>query len=49
MSSFRMITGRRLADFVAALERHGWRREDFDLQQDVFDPGTAERSGGGAR
>ena len=37
-----LITERQLADFVAAVERAGWRREDFDLQEDVFDPRTAE-------
>lgn len=37
-----LITERQLADFVAALERRGWRREDFDLQEDAFDPRTAE-------
>jgi hypothetical protein len=42
MSSFGLITDRQLADFRAALERNGWRREDFDIQEDVFDPRKAE-------
>jgi hypothetical protein len=42
MSSFRMISERQLAEFDAVLERHGWRRVDFDLEEEVFDPRTAE-------
>jgi hypothetical protein len=42
MSALRLITDRELAAFEALLERHGWRRQDFDLQEDVFDPRAAE-------
>ena len=42
MRSSGLITEQQLADFAAALERHGWRREDFHLQEDAFDPRTAE-------
>jgi len=37
-----LITERQLADFAAALESRGWRRDEFDLQEEVFDPRTAE-------
>lgn len=42
MRSPGLITERELADFAAALERHGRRRQDFELQEEPFDPRTAE-------
>ena len=42
MSLYKMITDQELADYAAAIERHGWRTGDFHLQEDVFDPRTAE-------
>jgi len=42
MTSHSLITQQELADFAAALGRHGWRDQDFELQEDVFDPGKAE-------
>ena len=42
MNRYRIITDRELADYAAAIERYAWRTEDFHLQEDVFDPRTAE-------
>lgn len=42
MKTSGLITGQQLAQFAAALERNGWQRQDFDLQEDVFDPRKAE-------
>ena len=42
MSAYQIITDQELARYAAAIERYGWRAEDFDLQEDVFDPRTAE-------
>ena len=37
-----LITTEELAEFAAALKRNGWRDEDFELEEDVFDPAKAE-------
>ena len=42
MNRYRIITDQELADYAATIERYAWRAEDFDLQEDVFDPRTAE-------
>lgn len=42
MSAYKMITDREIAAYIAAIERNGWRKEDFDLQEDVYDQPTAE-------
>jgi hypothetical protein len=42
MSAYKMITDQEIAAYVAAIERNGWRKEDFDLQEDVYDQRTAE-------
>jgi len=42
MGSPSLITPQELADFAAAIRRHGWRTEDFEWQEDAFDPGKAE-------
>src|SRR4029453_5987155 len=42
MSQYKLITDRELAESAAAIKRHGWRPADFHLQEDVFDPRTAE-------
>jgi hypothetical protein len=42
MTRASLITKEELADFAAALKRTGWRAEDFELEEDVFDPGKAE-------
>jgi hypothetical protein len=31
-----------LAEFSSALLRHHWKATDFDLEENVFDPRTAE-------
>jgi hypothetical protein len=42
MTRASLITRDELADFAAALKRNGWRAEDFELEEDVFDPAKAE-------
>jgi len=42
MQQFKVITKNELADFAAMLRQKGWRDEDFELEEDVFDPATAE-------
>jgi hypothetical protein len=39
---FKVITNRELAEFAAVLEGNGWREQHFELQEDAFDPATAE-------
>src|SRR5262245_34235037 len=38
MTRASLITKEELDDFAAALRRNGWRAEDFELEEDVFDP-----------
>jgi hypothetical protein len=42
MASFRLISENELADLAVVLQKHGWRTQDFELQEDVFDPRRAE-------
>jgi hypothetical protein len=42
MGASGLITERQLSEFAAAIERHGWHRNDFDFQEEVFDPRRAE-------
>jgi hypothetical protein len=42
MEPFKLITQDELVDFAAALKGNGWQERDFELQEDVFDPRTAE-------
>ena len=38
----KLITNDEIAAYEAAIERSGFRLDDFDLQEDVFDPRKAE-------
>ena len=42
MTTYRLISPQQLAAFGDVLVRHGWKQGDFELQEDVFDPATAE-------
>jgi hypothetical protein len=42
MSAYKLITDQEIAAYLAAIERNGWRKEDFDLQEDAYDQPTAE-------
>ncbi len=42
MTRATLITAEELAAFAGALARNGWRAEDFELEEDVFDPAKAE-------
>jgi hypothetical protein len=42
MSSYSMITDSQLGDFAAAAREKGLEASDFELEEDVFDPQTAE-------
>lgn len=37
-----VIAAREIERFHAVLGRHGWRAEDFELQEDLFNPQKAE-------
>lgn len=40
--AYRLISERQLQEFHAVLQRNGWRAQDFELQEEVFDPQKAE-------
>ena len=40
--TYRLLKPYELEAFEAALRRHGWQPADFELQEEVFDPATAE-------
>jgi hypothetical protein len=42
MTTYRLIGPQQLAAFGDVLVKHGWKPSDFELQEDVFDPATAE-------
>ena len=42
MTPYKLIGPHELDAFNAALARHGWKSSDFELQEDAFDPATAE-------
>src|SRR3954454_19630293 len=42
MTSFHLITDDELAQFSAALNRNGWREQDFELQEEELDQAEAE-------
>lgn len=42
MASYSFITGSQLDAFAAAAQEAGFEASDFELQEEVFDPQTAE-------
>ena len=42
MTQHHLISQRELSAFGDAVVRHGFKPNDFELQEDVFDPATAE-------
>jgi hypothetical protein len=42
MGSYSLITDSQLGAFAAALRQEGFEASDFELQEEVFDPQTAE-------
>lgn len=42
MRAFSMISPAELDDYVRALRDDGWREDDFELDEEVYDPATAE-------
>lgn len=42
MSDYSLITDAHLAEFASALRRNRWAQADFALEENVFDPRTAE-------
>ena len=42
MSDYSLITDAHLAEFASALRRNRWTPADFELEENVFDPRTAE-------
>ena len=42
MTQHQFIGQHELEAFNAVLARHGWKPSDFEVQEDAFDPATAE-------
>lgn len=42
MAVYSLVTDDELGGFAAAVQEQGFEARDFDLQEDVFDPQTAE-------
>ena len=42
MALYQLIGEKELTTLAAAIKRNGWKESDFELQEDVFDPATAE-------
>ena len=42
MTQYQLIRQQELTAFGDMLNRHGWEPSDFELQESVFDPATAE-------
>ena len=42
MTTYRLIRPDELAAFAEELRQAGWNETDFELEEDVFDPATAE-------
>ena len=42
MASYSLVTDGQLGAFAAAAQEAGFEASDFELQEDVFDPQTAE-------
>ena len=42
MNQYQFIGQHELEAFNDVLARHGWKPGDFELQEDAFDPATAE-------
>jgi hypothetical protein len=40
--AYHLISDAQLDTFRAVVERNGWRAQDFELQEEVFDPQKAE-------
>ncbi len=45
MGEFKLIRMEELNDFARALAEHGWKAEDFAIEEEQFDPATAEVEG----
>ena len=42
MPAFKLVHAAELDEFTAALKTHGWHEEDFRLEEEEYDPATAE-------
>ncbi len=42
MGDYSLITEAQLDEVATALRRHHWKATDFELEENVFDPRTAE-------
>jgi hypothetical protein len=42
MAAFKLVHAKELDDFTDALKRHGWHEEDFRVEEEAYDPATAE-------
>lgn len=42
MHAFKLVQTKELDEFTNALKRNGWREENFRIEEEVYDPATAE-------
>ena len=42
MPDFKLVHAAELDEFTAALKTHGWHEEDFRVEEEEYDPATAE-------
>ena len=42
MTQYQLLRQQELTAFGDALVRHGWKPSDFEIEESVFDPATAE-------
>lgn len=45
MPAFKLIRADELREFSEVLTRNAWREEDFQVEEEVYDPATAEVEG----
>ena len=42
MRAFKLVNAEEWDEFTDALKKHGWHEEDFRVQEEAYDPATAE-------
>ena len=42
MPPFKLLRTDELAEFTAVVKTHGWHEEDFGIEEQAYDPATAE-------
>ena len=42
MPSFKLVRADELAEFADVIRKHGWHEEEFTIEEQAYDPATAE-------